>query len=120
VRGLDANGDGVNDTYIAYDEDGRIHAIGRVGKDGEMEVVYEQAGIFDQILESLGLADLEPPEEALFSSFDDPYIVNTYGAGEAVPDELPASDIADIVEVSPPTDGEEEDADDPAAPADEE
>ena len=39
------------------------------------------------MLGSLGLADLESPEEALFTSFEDPYIVDTYGTfGDEVPD----------------------------------
>jgi hypothetical protein len=88
VRAVDADGDGVNDTFIQYDEKGQVESIGRVDPaSGELDVVYEQPDAFDEILGSLGLADLESPEQALFSSFEDPYIAETYGSsGEEVPD----------------------------------
>jgi hypothetical protein len=88
VRAVDADGDGVNDTFIQYDEEGKVESIGRVDPaSGELDVVYEQPDAFDEILGSLGLADLEAPEQALFSSFEDPYIAETYGSfGEEVPD----------------------------------
>ena len=88
VKAIDADGDGVNDTFIQYDEEGRVDSIGRVDPaTGALDVVYEQPDAFDEILGSLGLADLESPEEALFTSFEDPYIVDTYGTfGDEVPD----------------------------------
>jgi hypothetical protein len=88
VRGLDTNADGVNDTFVQYNEDGSIESIGRVNPaTGELDVVYEEPGAFDEILSSLGLIDLQSPEEALFTSFEDPYILDTYGSfGEEVPD----------------------------------
>jgi hypothetical protein len=105
VRGLDMNGDGQNDAYITYNEDGSVRSIGRVGATGDLEVVYEEPGLFDQLLADLGLVDLPSPEEALFTSFDDPYIVGTYGEyGDDLPDELPEplvlepSDVVDMDE----------------------
>jgi len=90
VRGLDVNGDGQNDAYITYNEDGSVRSIGRVSATGDLEVVYEEPGLFDQLIADLGLVDLPSPEEALFTSFDDPYIVGTYGEyGDDLPDELP-------------------------------
>ena len=88
VRAVDADGDGINDTFIQFDEDGKVESIGRVDPaTGALDVVYEQPDAFDEILGSLGLADLESPEEALFTSFEDPYIVDTYGTfGDEVPD----------------------------------
>jgi hypothetical protein len=87
VRGVDSNGDGVNDTFINYNEDGSVESIGRVNPaTGEMETIYEEPGIIEEILSALGLLDLESPEQALFTSFDDPYIMTTYGTfGEEVP-----------------------------------
>jgi hypothetical protein len=95
VRGLDTNGDGANDTFIQYNEDGSVQSIGRVDPaTGELDVVYEEPDEFDKILDSLGLVDLESPEEALFTSFDDPYILDTYGSfGEEVPDVYLDSDM---------------------------
>jgi hypothetical protein len=105
VRGLDVNGDGQNDAYITYNGDGSIRSIGRVSETGDLEVVYEEPGLFDQLLADLGLVDLPSPEEALFTSFDDPYIADTYGAyGDDLPDELPEplvvqpSDVTDMDE----------------------
>jgi hypothetical protein len=80
VRGFDANGDGVNDTYVQYNEDGSIQSIGRVDPTtGQLQAVYEEPDFFDKLLDFLGLKDLESPEEALFTTFDDPYIFETYG-----------------------------------------
>ncbi len=80
VRGFDANGDGVNDTYVQYNEDGSIQSIGRVDPTtGQLQVVYEEPDFFDKLLDFLGLKDLDSPEEALFTTFDDPYIFETYG-----------------------------------------
>ena len=97
VRAVDTNGDGVNDTFIQFDEEGKVESIGRVDPaTGELDVVYEEPGAFDEILGSLGLADLESPEEALYTSFEDPYIVETYGtSGEDVPEAYPASEAED-------------------------
>jgi hypothetical protein len=107
VRGLDVNGDGQNDAYITYNEDGSIRSIGRVSETGDLEVVYEEPGLFDQLLADLGLVDLPSPEEALFTSFDDPYIADTYGAyGDDLPDELPE---AVVVQPSDVTDMDESD-----------
>jgi len=88
VRAVDTNGDGVNDTFIQYNEEGSVESIGRVNPaTGELDVVYEEPGLFDEILGSLGLIDLESPEEALFTSFEDPYILETYGTlGDEVPE----------------------------------
>ena len=88
VRAVDADGDGINDTFIQYNEEGTVESIGRVDPaTGAFDVVYEQPDAFDEMLGSLGLADLESPEEALFTSFEDPYIVDTYGtSGDEVPD----------------------------------
>lgn len=96
VRAVDADGDGINDTFIQYDEKGTVESIGRVDPaTGALDVVYEQPDAFDEILGSLGLADLESPEEALFTSFEDPYIVDTYGtSGDEVP-EVIAPPVAD-------------------------
>jgi hypothetical protein len=80
VRAVDADGDGINDTFIQYDDEGRVESIGRLDPGtGGFEVVYEQPDAFEEILGSLGLAELETPEEALFTSFEDPYIADTYG-----------------------------------------
>ena len=87
VRGVDSNGDGVNDTFISYNDDGSVESIGRMNPaTGEMETIYEEPGIIEEILSALGLLDLESPEQALFTSFNDPYIMTTYGTfGEEVP-----------------------------------
>jgi len=87
VRGVDSNGDGVNDTFISYNEDGSVESIGRVNPaTGEMETIYEEPGIIEEILSALGLLDLESPEQALFTSFNDPYIMETFGTfGVEVP-----------------------------------
>ncbi len=109
VRGVDSNGDGVNDTFISYNEDGSVESIGRVNPaTGEMETIYEEPGIIEEILSALGLLDLESPEQALFTSFDDPYIMTTYGTfGEEVPFETMDSLVVepgDIIESdAPPT-----------------
>ena len=87
VRGVDSNGDGVNDTFISYNEDGSIESIGRVNPaTGEINTIYEEPGIIEEILSALGLLDLESPEQALFTSFNDPYIMETFGTfGVEVP-----------------------------------
>jgi hypothetical protein len=102
VRGLDTNGDGVNDTFIQYNEDGSVQSIGRVDPaTGELDVVYEEPDVLDEILDSLGLIDLESPEEALFTSFEDPYIIQTYGSfGDEVPDIAYEPDMVDDFTVS--------------------
>lgn len=109
VRGLDADGDGINDTFIQYDEEGSIQSIGRIdAATGELNVIYEDPDAFDEILDSLGLADAESPEEALFASFDNPYIQDTYGSfGEEVPDIYTEPEIADEYTI---TDMSEEEA----------
>ena len=94
VRAVDTNGDGVNDTFIQFDDEGKVESIGRVDPaTGELDVVYEQPDAFDEMLGSLGLADIESPEEALYTSFEDPYIVETYGtSGDEVPEFTPAAE----------------------------
>jgi hypothetical protein len=93
VRAVDTNGDGVNDTFIQYDEKGTVGSIGRVDPaTGELEVAYEEPDAIDEMLGSLGLADLESPEEALYTSFGDPYIAETYGSfGDEVPETTAAA-----------------------------
>lgn len=93
VRGIDTNGDGVNDTFAHYNEDGTISSIGKMNPaTGELEIIYEEPGFFEELLESLGLTDTGPPDEALFTSFDDPYIVETYGTfGQEYQDAAPAT-----------------------------
>jgi hypothetical protein len=107
VRAVDTDGDGVNDTFIQYNEEGSVESIGRVDPaTGELDVVFEEPGLFDGILGSLGLSDLESPEEALFTSFEDPYILETYGTlGDEVPEvysepEPPAAENLRTSEVS--------------------
>ena len=97
VRGFDSNGDGVNDTFIQYNEDGSVQSIGKVDPvTGELDVVYEEPDALDALLDSLGLIDLQSPEEALFTSFEDPYILETYGSfGEEVPEIAYEPDIVD-------------------------
>ncbi|NTV81766.1 MAG: hypothetical protein HGA24_10140 [Candidatus Aminicenantes bacterium] len=88
VRAVDSDGDGVNDTFVQYGEEGEVESIGRVNPaTGELDVIYEEPDAIDQLLGSLGLVDLETPEEALFTSFEDPYIFETYGSyGDEVPE----------------------------------
>jgi len=109
VRSLDMDGDGLNDTFVEFNEDGSVQSIGRVEPStGEFDVVYEEPDALDEILESLGLIDLESPEEALFTSFEDPYIVETYGSfGDEVPDFYSVPDMVDDFTL---TDVSEEDA----------
>jgi hypothetical protein len=97
VRGFDSNGDGVNDTFIQYNEDGSVQSIGKVDPvTGELDVVYEEPDALDALLDSLGLIDLQSPEEALFTSFEDPYILQTYGSfGEEVPEIAYEPDVVD-------------------------
>ena len=97
VRAVDTNGDGINDTFIQFGEDGKVDSIGRVDPaTGELDVVYEEPDAFDEILGPLGLAGLESPEGALFTSFEDPYIMDTYGTfGEDVPEVAPAPEPED-------------------------
>jgi len=104
VRGLDADGDGVNDTFIRYDEDGEIQAIGRLDPESrEFEVVGQEAEDYEDLLSSLGLADVTAPDEALFTTFDDPYFVESFGsAGEEVPEASEDAGVfadADVTEV---------------------
>jgi hypothetical protein len=90
VRALDRDGDGLNDTFIRYDEDGEIQAIGRLDPESkEFEVIYEDADDFEDLVSSLGLVDAPAPDEALFTTLDDPYFVESFGTpGEEVPDAL--------------------------------
>lgn len=104
VRAVDSDGDGVNDTFVQYNGDGDVESIGRLNPaTGELDVVYEEPDLIDQLLGSLGLVDLESPEEALFTSFEDPYILETYGStGEDVPESFaePEPESAGDVRVS--------------------
>jgi hypothetical protein len=110
VRAVDTNGDGVNDTFIQYNEEGNVESIGRVDPaTGEHDVVYEEPDMFDEILGSLGLVDLESPEEALFTSFEDPYILETYGtSGDEVPEYFPEPEPATVEDLRVTEVGEEE------------
>ncbi len=106
VKAFDTNGDGANDTFIQYKEDGAVQSIGRVNPaTGELEVVYEEPSLIEEILAALGLIDLPTPEEALFGSFDSPYFMDTFGSyGTEVPDFYEGPDEIDdfeLTEVSP-------------------
>jgi len=88
IRALDTDGDGAGDTFVQYDEDGEIQAVGRLNPDSrEFEVLTEGADNFDGLLSSLDLAEAPAPDEALFTSFNDPYFVDSFGtAGDEVPE----------------------------------
>jgi len=90
IRALDTDHDGVNDTFVQYDEDGEVQAIGRLDPASrEFEVVTEDSDEFDDLVSSLGLAEATAPDEALFTTFDDPYFIESFGStGEDVPDVL--------------------------------
>jgi hypothetical protein len=105
VRGIDADGDGRNDTFVQYNEDGSVASVGRVNPmTGQFEVVYEEPDLIDKILDFLGLSDLDPPEQELFTTFDDPYLMDTFGTfGSEVSDisfESVVVESSDIIEVS--------------------
>ncbi len=86
VRGLDTDQDGVLDTFIEYDADGEIQAVGRLNPDTkEFEVV--EADDFEDTLSSLDLGDVAPPADSLFTTFDDPVFMESFGTlGEEVPE----------------------------------
>lgn len=88
IRALDADGDGVSDLYLHYDQDGEIQSIGHINPEsGEYEVLAEDSEGFADFLSTLNLAESAPPEAALFTTFDDPYFMSSFGTmGEAVPD----------------------------------
>jgi len=88
VRAVDADSDGLHDTFVQYGEAGEVEAIGRLDPaTGALEVISEDPGALDDMLGPLGLAELESPEEALFTSFGDPYIAEAYGTfGDDVAD----------------------------------
>jgi hypothetical protein len=88
VRGLDTDQDGVLDTFVQFDEDGEIQAVGRLDPETrEFEVIDQDADDFEDTLSSLGLAGADAPDDALFTTFDDPYFVESFGTfGEAVPE----------------------------------
>lgn len=95
VRALDLDGDGRSDVYVHYDEDGDIQAIGRVDPEsGAYEVVAEDMDGFEDYLSSLDLADVQPPDAALFTGFDDPYLAESFGTLDEVTDD--ESDYADV------------------------
>jgi hypothetical protein len=88
IRAFDADGDGVNDTFVQYDEDGEIQAIGRLNPESrDFEVVSEDSDDFEDVISSLDLAEAPAPDEALFTTFDDPYFIDSFGTiGEEVPE----------------------------------
>lgn len=90
IRALDSDHDGINDTFVQYDEDGEVEAVGRLDPASrEFEVVTEDSDEFDDLVASLGLAEAAVPDEALFTTFDDPYFIESFGStGEEVPDAL--------------------------------
>ena len=87
IRALDSDHDGVNDTFVQYDEDGEIQAIGRLDPASrEFDVVPEDSEEFDDLVSSLSLTEAAAPDEALFTTFDDPYFIEYFGStGEDVP-----------------------------------
>jgi hypothetical protein len=101
VRGFDTDGDGVGDTFIRYDEDGSIVAVGRLDPEtGELDVTSEGLDDVGEMLSALGLSDRPGPDNDLFTSFDDPYFIDTFGsAGEDVPEALGDADTVDVLEV---------------------
>ena len=90
IRALDSDHDGINDTFVQYDEDGEVQAVGRLDPASrEFEVVTEDSDEFDDLVASLGLAEAAAPDDALFTTFDDPYFIESFGStGEDVPDAL--------------------------------
>jgi hypothetical protein len=88
VRGIDTDNDGLLDTFVQYNEDGEIEALGRIDPETrEFEVIDTDAEDFEDTLSSLGLGDSAAPEDALFTSFDDPYLIESFGTfGEEVPE----------------------------------
>ncbi len=108
VRGLDADGDGVSETFIEYNGDGEIQAIGRLDPESrEFDVTYVDADDFGDLASSLGLADLDSPDEALFTTFDDPYFAESFGTqGDEVPDESGDSGVFAEAEISEVDEGD--------------
>jgi len=88
VRALDTDGDGVADLYVNYDQDGEIQSIGHINPEsGEYEVLAEDAEGFDDLLSTLDSGASPPPDAALFTTFDDPYFMSSFGTtGEVVPE----------------------------------
>lgn len=86
VRGLDLDGDGVSETFVQYDEGGEIQAVGRLNPESrDFEVLTEDSDNFEGLMSSLDLAEAPAPDEGLFTSFDDPYFVDSFGtAGDEV------------------------------------
>jgi hypothetical protein len=86
VRGLDTDNDGLLDTFVRYDENGEIEALGRIDPETrEFNVIDADADDFGDTLSSLGLGDIDAPEDALFTRFDDPYLIESFGTfGEEV------------------------------------
>src|SRR5512136_2871404 len=120
VRGLDADGDGLTDTFIEYNGDGEIQAIGRVDPESrEFEVSYMGADDFGDLASSLGLADLDAPDEALFTTFDDDYFTDSFGTqGEDVPEGSEDADDFAEAEISEVDEGDLESLETGAAAAD--
>jgi hypothetical protein len=100
IRGLDLDDDGVSDTFVQYDEDGEIRAVGRLNPESrEFEVFTEDSDDFENVLSSLDLAEAPAPDEALFTTFDDPYFVDSFGtAGEEVPEAFAGATVTEIDE----------------------
>jgi hypothetical protein len=88
VRGIDTDNDGLLDTFVQYNEDGEVEALGRIDPETrEFEVINADADDFDEALSSLGLGAAAAPDDALFTSFDDPYLIESFGTfGEEVPE----------------------------------
>jgi hypothetical protein len=88
IRALDTDGDGAGDAFVQYNEDGEIQAVGRLNPESrEFEVLTEDADDFEDLLSSLSLDEAPAPADALFTSFDDPYFVDSFGtSGAEVPE----------------------------------
>jgi hypothetical protein len=121
VRCLDLDGDGLGETFVQYDEDGEIQAIGRLDPESrEFEVTRGDADDFEDLATSLGLADAPAPDEALFTTFDDPYFVESFGtAGEEVPEALEDDVVFAPAEITEVDEGDLESLDAGAAVMDE-
>lgn len=99
VRGLDADGDGLLDTFVQYDEGGEVEAVGRLDPGThEFTVVDQDSAELEDLLSSLGAA--VAPNDGLFTTFDDPYLLESLGTyGDEVPEASEPLEEADGVEV---------------------
>jgi len=130
VKGLDTDGDGLLDTFVQYDEDGEVEAVGRIDPETrEFEVLDEDSDGFEDVLSSLGPGAAAAPDEGLFTTFDDPFFIESFGAfgdevpsiseplGEAAGVELHEIDEADLATPDSGTAGDEgAGAEEPDAP----